>query len=82
MCNSFPQRITLGGRDIARTDAVAVAAHVLSAQKLITGPTTGEIGDTLDLALDRLVGLIGADTPANRELADELLAVAIEASHG
>jgi hypothetical protein len=66
----------------SRADLVAAAGHVLAAQKLITW----DADETIDLAMDRLIDML--DCAISRkphrlretllELADELLAAAIE----
>ena len=66
--------IDSAGLTVSRSDLIAAARHVLAAQKLITGDSDS----TLDLALYRLIDLLGGDHETFAELADELLSAAIE----
>ena len=66
--------IDSAGLTISRPDLVAAAGHVLAAQELITGDSYS----TPDLALYRLIDMLGGDHETLAELADELLSAAIE----
>jgi hypothetical protein len=68
--------IDAAGVTVSRSDLVAAAGHVLSAQRLITGDSVS----TPDLALYRLIDMLGGDhNETLGKLANELLD-AIEAS--
>ena len=66
--------IDSAGLTISRPDLVAAAGHVLAPQELITGDSYS----TPDLALYRLIDMLGGDHETLAELADELLSAAIE----
>ena len=75
----LPEVIDLGdGFTVSREAAVEAAGYVIRAQRLITGESVGEIGDSLDLALYRLIDMLGGDHEKLGRLADDLLAAAIE----
>jgi hypothetical protein len=66
--------IDSAGLTLSRSDLIAAAGHVLASQRLITGDSDS----TLDLALYRLIDMLGGDHETFGELADELLSAAIE----
>lgn len=77
--NALPEVINFGdGLTVSRESAVEAAGYVIRAQRLITGDSVGEIGDSLDLALYRLIDMLGGDHERFARLADDLLAAAIE----
>lgn len=73
--NNLPDPIQLDdGLTISREAAIAVAGHMLAIHRLLFGDND----NSLDLAFNRLNDLLSGGNADRGDLADELLAAAIE----